>query len=120
MALHHEPLQASGLHIEPPRDYNLQQQLTKSHCYVYRQFHLNSIRTTMKSIFAAVVLAAATLVAGLPSGCGQEHHPINILETAFQPPEICWRACFYKEPKCPVGLHASKLGDCWTCCVDEE
>jgi len=72
----------------------------------------------MRSIFAVIVLAAAALVAGLPSGCGQEH--VRPVDTLDGPIEICWEVCFPEEPECPVGWHAKEKGPCWTCCLDQE
>ncbi|KAL3480794.1 hypothetical protein BJX99DRAFT_219668 [Aspergillus californicus] len=29
----------------------------------------------------------------------------------------CLRACFDKEPACPLNMEATKLNPCWTCCL---
>jgi len=71
-------------------------------------------------LFAVVTLAAATLAAALPSSCGYEHRrPVSALQ-AFTDVPICWLVCFIEKPKCPDGLHPDKLGECWSCCRDEE
>ncbi|KAL0955375.1 hypothetical protein HGRIS_001624 [Hohenbuehelia grisea] len=91
-----------------------------------------SIILVMHSLSLITLVIAAAVAAVARPACADHQVTVQTPATSFASRldlsdlshdaiamSSCWKACFQEKIDCPDTMHRKKLGECYTCCLDD-